>query len=151
MRWLDGITSSTDMSLSQLQEIVGEEQGSLACCSPWGHKESDTTQCLNNIISSLLDPPEKEMATYSSIRAWEIPWMEEPGRLQSMFAKESDTTQQLNGSKLWRPRLSRTLTTSCSTFTVFCSFTLSYFRSSKFSQHKLLQKSCRNTKLDEIS
>ena len=25
-----------------------EGQGSLACCSPWGHKESDTTQELNN-------------------------------------------------------------------------------------------------------
>jgi len=27
---------------------------------------------------------EKEMATHSSILAWEIPWMEEPGRLQSV-------------------------------------------------------------------
>ena len=27
---------------------------------------------------------EKEMATHSSIRAWKIPWMEEPARLQSM-------------------------------------------------------------------
>ena len=30
------------------------------------------------------DPLEKEMATRSSILAWEILWMEEPGRLQSM-------------------------------------------------------------------
>ena len=30
------------------------------------------------------DPLEKEMATYSSILAWKIPWTEEPGRLQSM-------------------------------------------------------------------
>ena len=30
------------------------------------------------------DPLEKEMATHSSILAWKIPWMEEPGRLQSM-------------------------------------------------------------------
>ena len=29
------------------------------------------------------DPMEKEMATHSSILAWRIPWMEEPGRLQS--------------------------------------------------------------------
>ena len=29
------------------------------------------------------DPLEKEMATHSSIFAWRIPWMEEPGRLQS--------------------------------------------------------------------
>ena len=30
------------------------------------------------------DPLEKKMATHSSIFAWEIPWTEEPGRLQSM-------------------------------------------------------------------
>ena len=30
------------------------------------------------------DPLEKEMATHSSTFAWKIPWMEEPGRLQSM-------------------------------------------------------------------
>ena len=30
------------------------------------------------------DPLEKEMATHSSILAWKIPWMEDPGRLQSM-------------------------------------------------------------------
>ena len=47
MRWLDGITDSMDMSLSKLQKD-GEGQGSLACCSPWGRKESDTTERLNN-------------------------------------------------------------------------------------------------------
>ena len=30
------------------------------------------------------DPLEKEMTPHSSILAWKIPWMEEPGRLQSM-------------------------------------------------------------------
>ena len=30
------------------------------------------------------DPLEKEMATYSSILAWKVPWMQEPGGLQSM-------------------------------------------------------------------
>ena len=30
------------------------------------------------------DPLEKEIATHSSIFAWEIPWTEEPGRLQSI-------------------------------------------------------------------
>ena len=33
------------------------------------------------------DPLEKEMATHSSILAWKIPWMEKPGRLQSMRSK----------------------------------------------------------------
>ena len=30
------------------------------------------------------DPPEKKLATHSSILAWKTPWMEEPDRLQSM-------------------------------------------------------------------
>ena len=39
------------------------------------------------------DPLEEEMATHPSILAWEIPWTEEPGGLQSMGSqKESDTT-----------------------------------------------------------
>ena len=37
------------------------------------------------------DPLEKEMATHSSILAWEIPWTEEPGRLQSMGSQKSWT------------------------------------------------------------
>ena len=46
MRWFDGITNSMDMSLSELQDIVKdrEGQGSLACYSPWGLKELDTTE-----------------------------------------------------------------------------------------------------------
>ena len=35
------------------------------------------------------------MATHSSILVWRIPWTEEPGGLQSMGCKESDTTEQL--------------------------------------------------------
>ena len=42
------------------------------------------------------DPLEKDMATPSSILAWEIPWTEEPGGLQSMGWQESDMTEQLN-------------------------------------------------------
>ena len=37
------------------------------------------------------DPLEKEMATYSSILAWETPWTEEPGGLQSMGSQKSRT------------------------------------------------------------
>ena len=39
------------------------------------------------------DPLEEEMATHSSVLAWRIPWTEEPGGLQSMGSKESDTTE----------------------------------------------------------
>ena len=42
MGWLDGITDLVDMSLSKFQ--VGDGQGDLVCCSPWGCKESDTTE-----------------------------------------------------------------------------------------------------------
>ena len=93
----------------------GEGQGSMACFSPWYHKESDTTEWLKSkeseerskfwslktwikiLIILLSDwvifipklgvtilPMEKAMAPHSSPLAWKIPWMEEPGRLQSM-------------------------------------------------------------------
>ena len=39
------------------------------------------------------DPPEKEMATHSSILDWEIPQTEKPGGLQSMGSQESQTQQ----------------------------------------------------------
>ena len=49
MRWLNGITNSKDMSLSKLWCLskLGAGQENLVCCSPWCHKESDTTEQLN--------------------------------------------------------------------------------------------------------
>ena len=40
------------------------------------------------------------MATHSSILGWRIPWTEEPGGLQSMGYKESDTTEQMSTETL---------------------------------------------------
>ena len=45
MRWLDGITDSMD-GFGRTPG-VGNGQGGLACCSPWGCKELDTTERLN--------------------------------------------------------------------------------------------------------
>ena len=46
MSWLDGITDSIRHEFEQAPG-VGDGQGSLVCCSPWGHKELDTAEWLN--------------------------------------------------------------------------------------------------------
>ena len=43
MRWLDNISDLMDMNLGKLGQKDSEGQGCLACCSPWGRKESDIT------------------------------------------------------------------------------------------------------------
>ena len=56
------------------------------------------------------DPPEKEMATYSSILAWEIPWTEEPGGLRAVgsqrirhdWATNSTPSQQSRNESCFR-------------------------------------------------
>ena len=93
---------------------VSDGQGGLACCSLWGHKESDMTEQLNwtdmymhkgfssgSVVkkkkkkytchagaagshSGSGRPSGEGMATHSSILARRIPWIEEPGWLQSM-------------------------------------------------------------------
>ena len=45
MRWLDGQPNGHECKQTPGD---GEGQGSLVCCSPWGRKESDTTEQLNN-------------------------------------------------------------------------------------------------------
>ena len=52
------------------------------------------------------DPLEKGMATHSSVLAWEIPWTEEPGRLQSMGSQRvrhdlAINSSRRNGSGVW--------------------------------------------------
>ena len=94
-----------DMSLSKLQG--GDGQGSLAGCSLWGHKESDTTDRLNwteqrasLMVQMVKNPPAMQQTCVWSL-GWEdprsrarsptpvflpgeSPWTEEPGRLPSM-------------------------------------------------------------------
>ena len=59
------------------------EQRSLVGCSPWGCEESDTTEWLH-FFTFYFDALEKEMATHSSVLAWRIPGMGEPGGLPFM-------------------------------------------------------------------
>ena len=55
MRWLDGITDSIDMSLSEPWELVMEREAceswgdswGESCCDSWGRKESDATERMN--------------------------------------------------------------------------------------------------------
>ena len=53
-------------------------QRSLVGCSPWGHEELNTTEQLH------FHALEKEMATHSSVLAWRISGMGEPGGLPSV-------------------------------------------------------------------
>ena len=66
-------------------------QRSLVGCSPWGRYELDTTKRLHFHFSLSLftftfhfHALEKEMVTHSSVLAWRIPGMGEPGGLPSM-------------------------------------------------------------------
>ena len=73
--------------------LPGNSHGwrSLVGCSPWGRKESDTTEQLH--FPFHFHALEKEMATHSSVLAWRIAGMGEPGGLPSVGRKESDTTE----------------------------------------------------------
>ena len=76
MRWLDGITDSTDMSFGKLRELVMDREAWRAAIH--GVAELDTTERLH------FHALEKEMATHSSVLAWRIPGTAQPGGLPSL-------------------------------------------------------------------
>ena len=47
----------------------GEGQGSLVCCSPWGHKESDTTEPLNNKFLMIVQE-DRDQAKDNELWSW---------------------------------------------------------------------------------
>ena len=84
--WCIVLPRPSNFSISIL--LLGLPDGSVV-------KNPPANEADKGSISGLKDPLEKEMATHCSILAWEIPWTEEPGRLQSSSAQSLSRVQLL--------------------------------------------------------
>ena len=87
MKWFDSITDSMDTNLSKLQERVKDREA-------WHAAVHGSQRVGHDLVTEQqsIKQMEKEMATYSSILAWRVPWTEKPGGLQSVGHKESNKT-----------------------------------------------------------
>ena len=90
MRWLDGITDLMDVSLSELRELVMDRE---AWCAAIHGVAKSRTRLSHFTLTFHFHALEKEMATHSTVLAWRIPGMEEPGGCRLWGHTQSDTTE----------------------------------------------------------
>ena len=81
MRWLDGITDAMNVNFSKLQEMVRDRKAWHAAV----HRVAEGPTRLSDFSFTFhFHALEKAMATHSSVLAWRVPGMGEPGGLPSM-------------------------------------------------------------------
>ena len=76
MRWLDGITMDDGLHGHEFEQTPGdgEGQGSLVYCSPWGRKELDMTEQLNNSLKRKWNTRTLLVDTRMVLPLWKTVW-----------------------------------------------------------------------------
>ena len=82
--FLSWLVHTFDMSSSPITSLISNI---IRYGLPWWHRLP--VQKIQVQSLDWEDPLEEEMVGYSSILAWEIPWIEEPGGLQSTWSQKS--------------------------------------------------------------
>ena len=90
----DSVTMFWSNHIPDRKQMIGSILVHTVLGLPWWHSGKESPcQCWRHRVWFLgqEDPPEEEMATHSSTLAWEIPWTEKPGGLQSMGSRRQMT------------------------------------------------------------